>query len=116
MTPNDVVQTIKLLGPFFKDFTGVEAKKVAVLDRLIYHSPSTINELFHEVAERVNLEHLDLICKALTVILQTSSSVNQGHAPNEPKQKTNPLPHPRPNHPGLFIPLSHCRKMQKNVD
>lgn len=27
--------------------------------------PSTINELYHEVAERVNLEHLDLICEAL---------------------------------------------------
>ena len=27
--------------------------------------PSTINELYHELAERVNLEHLDLICEAL---------------------------------------------------
>ena len=27
--------------------------------------PSTINELYHEMAERVNLEHLDLICEAL---------------------------------------------------
>ena len=27
--------------------------------------PSTINDLYHEVAERVNLEHLDLICEAL---------------------------------------------------
>lgn len=27
--------------------------------------PSTINEYFHELAERVNLEHLDLICEAL---------------------------------------------------
>lgn len=26
---------------------------------------STINELYHEFAERVNLEHLDLICEAL---------------------------------------------------
>ena len=26
---------------------------------------ATINELYHEVAERVNLEHLDLICEAL---------------------------------------------------
>ena len=26
---------------------------------------STINELYHELAERVNLEHLDLICQAL---------------------------------------------------
>lgn len=27
--------------------------------------PSTINELYHEIAVRVNLEHLDLICEAL---------------------------------------------------
>lgn len=27
--------------------------------------PSTISEMYHELIERVNLEHLDLICKAL---------------------------------------------------
>lgn len=27
--------------------------------------PSTINDYYHEIAERVNLEHLDLICEAL---------------------------------------------------
>lgn len=27
--------------------------------------PATINELYHEIAERVNLEHLDLICEVL---------------------------------------------------
>jgi len=27
--------------------------------------PSTINELYHEIAERINIEHLDLICDAL---------------------------------------------------
>ena len=27
--------------------------------------PTTINGLYHEIAERVNLEHLDLICEAL---------------------------------------------------
>ena len=26
---------------------------------------NTINDLYHELAERVNLEHLDLICEAL---------------------------------------------------
>ena len=26
---------------------------------------STINDLYHEIAERVSLEHLDLICEAL---------------------------------------------------
>lgn len=27
--------------------------------------PTTINDIYHEMAERVNLEHLDLICEAL---------------------------------------------------
>ena len=27
--------------------------------------PTTINDYYHEMAERVNLEHLDLICEAL---------------------------------------------------
>ena len=27
--------------------------------------PNTIGELYHELAERINLEHLDLICEAL---------------------------------------------------
>ena len=27
--------------------------------------PSTINDLYWEIAERVNMEHLDLICEAL---------------------------------------------------
>lgn len=27
--------------------------------------PSTINEPYHELSDRVNLEHLDLICEAL---------------------------------------------------
>ena len=27
--------------------------------------PNTINELYHELVDRVNLEHLDLICEAM---------------------------------------------------
>ena len=27
--------------------------------------PSTINEWYHEIADRINVEHLDLICEAL---------------------------------------------------
>ncbi len=27
--------------------------------------PSTINEIYHELCDRINLEHLDLICEAL---------------------------------------------------
>lgn len=37
----------------------------ADLARMTGIRPSTINELYHEIAERVNLEHLDLICDAL---------------------------------------------------
>ena len=32
--------------------------------------PSTINDYYHEFAERVNLEHLDLICEALDCDLE----------------------------------------------
>ena len=32
--------------------------------------PNTINELYHELIERVSLEHLDLICEALNCKLE----------------------------------------------
>lgn len=32
--------------------------------------PNTINELYHELAERVNLEHLDLICELDELIVR----------------------------------------------
>ncbi|MFV0241368.1 MAG: helix-turn-helix domain-containing protein [Lacrimispora sphenoides] len=37
----------------------------ADLARMTGIRPTTINELYHEIAERVSLEHLDLICEAL---------------------------------------------------
>ena len=37
----------------------------ADLARVTGIRPSTINEMYHELCERVNLEHLDLICEAL---------------------------------------------------
>lgn len=37
----------------------------AKLSRVTGIRPNTIGELYHELADRVNLEHLDLICKAL---------------------------------------------------
>ncbi len=41
--------------------------------------PNTINDLYHEIAERVTLEHLDLICEALDcdiseIIIRESNS------------------------------------------
>lgn len=37
----------------------------ADLARITGIRPSTINELYHEITERVSLEHIDLICEAL---------------------------------------------------
>lgn len=37
----------------------------AELSRMTGIRPATINELYHELVERVNLEHLNKICKAL---------------------------------------------------
>lgn len=37
----------------------------AELARITNIRPTTISELYNEIAERVNLEHLDLICEAL---------------------------------------------------
>lgn len=37
----------------------------ADLSRATGIRPSTIGDLFNELAERVNLDHLDLICEAL---------------------------------------------------
>lgn len=37
----------------------------ADLARLTGIRPTTINEIYHEIAERINIEHLDLICEAL---------------------------------------------------
>lgn len=37
----------------------------ADLARMTGIRPTTINELYHELAERVKLEHIDLICEAL---------------------------------------------------
>nr|DAT00189.1 MAG TPA: Cro/C1-type HTH DNA-binding domain protein [Caudoviricetes sp.] len=37
----------------------------ADLARMTGIRPSTINEYYHEIAERINLDHLDLMCEAL---------------------------------------------------
>ena len=46
--------------------------------------PSTINDLYHEIADRVNLEHLDLICEALGCEL---SDLIVRESNNEPRVK-----------------------------
>ena len=53
---------------------------------------ATINELYHEFAERVNLEHLDLICSALEcdltdlIIREPSSKVKHLPRPGAAKE------------------------------
>lgn len=47
--------------------------------------PSTINDLYHELAERVNIEHLDLICEALDCDL---SELIVREVKGEPKTKS----------------------------
>lgn len=54
--------------------------------------PTTINELYHEITDRVNLEHLDLICEALdcdlSEILVRVPSAERDAEPKRPREKT----------------------------
>lgn len=57
----------------------------ADLSRATGIRPATINEYYHDIAERVNLEHLDLICEALNcdpseiIVREPSKVVLVGH-------------------------------------
>ncbi len=42
----------------------------ADLARMTGIRPNTINEMYHELSDRVKLEHLDLICEALDCNLE----------------------------------------------
>ena len=44
---------------------GERKMKQADLARITGIRPATINDLYHALAERISLEHLDLICEAL---------------------------------------------------
>lgn len=46
--------------------------------------PNTISELYHEFTDRVNLEHLDLICEALNCDLDELIT----RVPNDPAKIT----------------------------
>lgn len=46
--------------------------------------PNTINDLFHNVAERVSLEHLDKICEALDICLFAEDFEQLCNRNNEP--------------------------------
>ena len=49
----------------FSALLGEKKMTQADLARITGIRPSTINELYHQLAERVKLEHIDLICEAL---------------------------------------------------
>jgi len=60
----------------------------ADLARMTGIRPNTINELYHDIAERVSLEHLDLICEALEceisdLIVRTPSDHDLKHRSGE---------------------------------
>ena len=56
----DVMIRVKL-----STLLGKKRMTQAELARKTGIRPATINEMYHELCERVNLEHLDLICEAL---------------------------------------------------
>ena len=60
----------------------------ADLARMTGIRANTINDLYHELADRVNLEHLDLICEALDCELHELIV----RVPNEdPEDKSKPI-------------------------
>lgn len=50
--------------------------------------PSTINELYHEICERVNLDHLDRICEALECDLDEILARVPDGSTNDVKSRT----------------------------
>lgn len=63
---------------------------------------NTINELYHELAERVSLEHLDLICEALgceldeLIVRIPDKKSNVTHTRQGTKKPSNPRSLQRP--------------------
>ncbi len=68
---------------------------------------NTINELYHELAERVNLEHLDLICEALNCELDELII----RVPNEQRSVTHTRQGTRKSN--LPVPLQRNRATKK---
>lgn len=70
---------------------GERRWKQADLARATGIRPATINELYNELTDRVNLEHLDLICKALDcdisdiLVLDKTSDQPKHHRPRQVK-------------------------------
>ena len=65
---NDIIEKKELQGMiriYLSRKLGELRWTQADLARATGIRPSTINEYYHEIAERITLEHLDLICEAL---------------------------------------------------
>lgn len=57
----------------------------AMLARVTNIRPSTINNLFHDLADRISFEHLDKICEALECDITDIIE----YIPNEPHTQKN---------------------------
>lgn len=59
----------RMIRIFLSSILGEKRITQAELSRETGIRPNTINELYHEYAERVTLKHLDAMCKYLNVEL-----------------------------------------------
>jgi len=53
--------------------------------------PGTINDLYHEMTERVNLDHIDLICEALECDLSDILVREENAEPRVRSKNGNPI-------------------------
>ncbi len=64
----------------------------AELARMTGIRPNTINELYHEIATRVSLDHIDLICEALNCGLTDLLELTPNSEPRVKSRAGNELP------------------------
>jgi len=75
---------------------GEKRLNQADLARMTGIRPSTINLLYHDFAERVSLEHLDLICEALgcdisDLLVYSKNSDTGDNRRLHPRSGSNPI-------------------------
>ena len=54
--------------------------------------PTTIGDLYHELNDRINLDHLDLICEALECDISDILKREENKHPRVKSKNGNPLP------------------------
>jgi len=69
---------------YLSGILGEKRLSQADLARMTGIRASTINELYHEIASRITIEHLDLICEALGCELSELIT----HIPGNPTSPT----------------------------